>query len=133
MQKLEELVDKSLNPKVDNLFKYLKQLRNKENKIGILSENYKKMFDMEKNADFMMERAARVPQNNDQLADIKQILKEKDRNNEFQSDTLKTVKERALQSLHTAIMEKKKLDLNIILKEVDLGDVVTLARLLQIL
>lgn len=38
---------------------------------------------MEKNADFMMERAARVPQNNDQLADIKQILKEKDRNNEF--------------------------------------------------
>lgn len=83
MQKLEELVDKSLNPKVDNLFKYLKELRNKEHKIGILSENYKKMFDMEKNADFMMERAARVPQNNDQLADIKQILKEKDRNNEF--------------------------------------------------
>lgn len=41
------------------------------------------MFDMEKNADFMLERAARVPQNNDQLADIRQILKQKDRSNEF--------------------------------------------------
>jgi hypothetical protein len=29
----------------------------------------------------MMERASRVPQSNDQLADIKQILKEKDRTN----------------------------------------------------
>lgn len=28
------------------------------------------MFDMEKNAEFMMERAAKVPQNNQQLTDI---------------------------------------------------------------
>ena len=54
MTKLEELVDKSPNSKVSNLFKYLKELKNKENKIGFLSEDYKKMFDMEKNADFMM-------------------------------------------------------------------------------
>lgn len=29
------------------------------------------MFDMEKNADFMMERATKIPQNNEQLVDIK--------------------------------------------------------------
>ena len=46
------------------MFKYLKELKNKEHKIGVLSDNYKKMFDMEKNADFMMERAAKIPQNN---------------------------------------------------------------------
>jgi len=51
---------------------------------------------MEKNADFMMERASKIPQNNEQLSDIRQILKEKDRNNEFESDTLRAVKERAL-------------------------------------
>lgn len=39
-------------------------MKNKENKIGQLSDNYKKMFDMEKNADFMMERAAKIPQKN---------------------------------------------------------------------
>lgn len=72
---LQELVDKSFNPKVGQLFKYLKELKNKENKIGVLSDNIKKMFDMEKNADFMMERASKIPQNNDQLNDIKQILK----------------------------------------------------------
>jgi hypothetical protein len=45
--KLEVLVDKSPNPKVSNLFKYLKDLRNKENKTGgALSEHYRKMFDM---------------------------------------------------------------------------------------
>lgn len=33
------------------------------------------MFDMEKHADFMMERAARVPKNNDDLSDIRHILK----------------------------------------------------------
>lgn len=54
MSKLEELVEKSPNSKVSNLFKYLKEIKNKENKIGVLSDNYKKMFDMEKNADFMM-------------------------------------------------------------------------------
>lgn len=30
-----------------------------------------------------MERAAKVPQNNEQLTDIMQILKEKNRTNEF--------------------------------------------------
>lgn len=60
-------------------------------------------------------------------------MKEKDRNNEFESDTLKTVKEKALNSLNIAIIEKKKLDLNILLREVDLGDVRILAQLLQIL
>jgi hypothetical protein len=69
------LVDKSSNPKVDQLFKYLKESRNKDSKIGFLSDNVKKMFDMEKNADFMMERASKIPQNNDQLDDIKRILK----------------------------------------------------------
>ncbi len=64
----------------------------------------------------MMERAAKIPQNNEQLQDISQILKEKDRTNEFESDTLHTLKERALNSLHTAVMLKRKLDLNIILK-----------------
>jgi hypothetical protein len=39
------------------------------------------MFDMEKNAEFMMERASKIPQNNQQLIEIRQILKEKDRNN----------------------------------------------------
>jgi hypothetical protein len=57
-----------------------------------------------------------VPQSNEQLADIKQILKEKDRANEFESDTLKTVKERALTSLQTAVLQKRKLDLAAILK-----------------
>lgn len=104
MPKLEELVEKSTNQKVSNLFKYLKEVGSKDSKVGVLSENYKKMFDMEKNADFMMERAAKIPQNNEQLNDIKQILKEKDRKNEFESDTLRTVKERALNSLNTAIM-----------------------------
>jgi len=32
-----------------------------------------------KNTDFMMERPAKVPQNNQQLTDIKSIVKEKDR------------------------------------------------------
>jgi hypothetical protein len=79
-----------------------------------------------------MERAARIPKNNEELTDIKEILKEKDRANEFESDTLRAVKERALDSLHTAVMQKYKLDLNGILKAVDLGDVMLLARLLQI-
>lgn len=57
------------------MFKYLKELKNKESKIGALSDTVKKMFDMEKNADFMIERASKIPQNNDQLMDIKQILK----------------------------------------------------------
>ena len=57
-----------------------------------------------------------MPQSNEQLADIKQILKEKDRANEFESDTLKTVKERALTSLQTAVLQKRKLDLAAILK-----------------
>lgn len=83
MTKLEGLVDKSPNQKVSNLFKYLKEIGSKDAKIGVLSENYKKIFDMEKNADLMMERAAKIPQNNEQLSDIKQILKEKDRSNEF--------------------------------------------------
>jgi hypothetical protein len=43
------------------------------------------------------------------------------------------VKERALNSLNTAIIQKKKLDLNPILKEIDLSDVKMLAKLLQIL
>lgn len=43
------------------------------------------------------------------------------------------VKEKALDSLHLAVMQKKKLDLNPILKNVDLSDVKFLARLLQIL
>jgi len=46
MTQLEALVDKSTNAKVDNLFKYLRELKNKEHKIGVLSDNYKKMFDM---------------------------------------------------------------------------------------
>ena len=91
------------------------------------------MFDMEKNADFMMERASKIPQNNEQLTDIRQILKEKDRSNQFESDTLRAVKERALQSLHTAVIQKKKLDFNPVLKEIDLGDIRLLAKLLQIL
>ncbi len=65
-----------------------------------------------------MERASKVPQSNEQLADIRQILKEKDRANEFESDTLKTVKERALASLQTAILQRRKLDLSSLLKEV---------------
>ena len=88
---------------------------------------------MEKNADFMMERASKIPQNNEQLTDIRQILKEKDRSNQFESDTLRAVKERALQSLHTAVIQKKKLDFNPVLKEIDLGDIRLLAKLLQIL
>jgi hypothetical protein len=126
-------VGKSDTPKVNQLFKYLKALRNKESKVGVINDNIKKMFDMEKNADFMLERASKVPQNNEQLNDIKEILKEKDRANEFESDTLKTVKERALNSLQLAIIQKKKLDLNPILKEVELTDVTTLAKLLRIL
>ena len=43
------------------------------------------------------------------------------------------VKEKALDSLHLAVIQKKKLDLNSILKNVDLSDVRFLARLLQIL
>jgi hypothetical protein len=35
--------------------------------------------------------------------------------------------------LHTAVIQKKKLDLNPILKEIDLGDIRLLSRLLQIL
>jgi len=43
------------------------------------------------------------------------------------------VKEKALDSLHIAVLQKKKLDLNSILKNVDLNDVCFLARLLEIL
>jgi hypothetical protein len=39
--------------------------------VGVLNDNIKKMFDMEKNADLMMERASKVPQNNEQLSDIR--------------------------------------------------------------
>jgi hypothetical protein len=47
---------------------------------------------MEKNADFLMERAARIPINNQEAQDIIKILAEKERSNEFESDTLRTVK-----------------------------------------
>lgn len=127
------MVDKSESPKVEQLFKYLKELKNKENKVGVLNDNIRKMFDMEKNADLMMERASKVPQNNEQLSDIREILKQKDRANEFESDTLKTVKDKALNSLHTAIIQRKKLDLNSILNNVELTDVRLLAKLLSIL
>jgi hypothetical protein len=79
--KLQQLVENSQSPKVEQLFKYLKELRSREKGVGVISESVKKLFDMEKNADFMMERASKVPQSNEQLVDIKQILKEKDRAN----------------------------------------------------
>jgi hypothetical protein len=130
---LEGLVDRSESPKVAQLFKYLKELRSREKGVGVISDSVKKLFDMEKNADFLMERASKVPQNNEQLSDIRQILKEKDRTNEFESDTLKTVKERALNSLQTAIVQKRKLDLSSLLKDVELTDVRLLAKLLHTL
>lgn len=56
-------MDKSESPKVGQLFKYLKEIRNREKGgVGVLSESVKKLFDMEKNADFLMERASKVPQ-----------------------------------------------------------------------
>ena len=35
--------------------------------MGVPNENIKKMFDMEKNADLVMERDSKMPQNNEQL------------------------------------------------------------------
>jgi hypothetical protein len=43
---------------------------------------------------------------------------------------LRAVKERALQSLHTAIIQKKILDFNPVLKDIDLGDIRLLAKLM---
>jgi hypothetical protein len=63
--------------------------------VGVPNENIKKMFDMEKNADLVMERDSKVPQNNEQLSDIRSILKQKDRAKEFESDTIKTIKDKA--------------------------------------
>lgn len=80
---LQGLVERSESPKVEQLFKYLKELRSREKGVGVISDNIKKLFDVEKNADFLMERASKVPQNTEQLGDIRQILKEKDRANEF--------------------------------------------------
>lgn len=90
------------------------------------------MFNMEKNADFLMERAARIPINNQEAQDIIKILAEKERSNEFESDTLRTVKQKALTSLKTAILLKKNIDLNPILKAIELNDVKLLIKLLEV-
>jgi carbamate kinase len=43
---LQKMVENSLNPKVSQMFKYLKEIKNKEVKIGSLSESATKMFNM---------------------------------------------------------------------------------------
>ena len=93
MPALSALVDQSTSPKAEQLLRYLKELGSRGSKeVGTLSDNVRNMFDMEKNADFMMERASKVPKNNQELTDIAQIMKQQDRANEFESDNLRTIK-----------------------------------------
>ena len=81
----------------------------------------------------MMERASKVPHNDSELADIVQIMKQQDRTNEFENDMLRVIKEKALASLHSAIVQQRKLNLSLILAEAHLSDVLLVARLMQLM
>jgi hypothetical protein len=61
---LDELLLYNSNAKASELSKYLKELKSKEVKVGSLSASLRKVFTSEKNADLMMERAAKRPRNN---------------------------------------------------------------------
>lgn len=68
---LENLLQASLNPRVSEIAKYLRESMGKEGKVGTLSANLRKIFSSEKNADLMIERAAKRPKNNEELESIK--------------------------------------------------------------
>ena len=53
------------NAKVGELAKYLKEMKTKEVKVGHISANMRKLFSSEKNSDMMIERASKVPKNNE--------------------------------------------------------------------
>lgn len=61
---INNLLQANSNVKVAELAKYLQELMSKEVKVGALSSNLRKLFSSEKNADLMMERAAKRPKNN---------------------------------------------------------------------
>jgi len=49
-------------------------MANKEIKVNSLNQALTKVFSLDKNIDFMIERAAKVPQSDKQLDDIRHIL-----------------------------------------------------------
>lgn len=76
--------------------KHMKEMMNKDVKVGTIGSNMKKMFEKGENVDLMMEKAGKVPKNQQDTELIKDILAMKERAHGFDADTLKMAKEKAI-------------------------------------
>ena len=67
---------------------------------------------MDKNPEMLMEKAMKIPRNHEETLFTKEILQQKShQTDEFQQDTLITIREKALDSLKQAIAEGRPIKL----------------------
>jgi hypothetical protein len=71
---LNDLLLANSNPKVQEIASYLKDLMNTKGKVGSLNRHFIRIFAVDKNADMLLDRAAKVPKNNEDLENIRTIL-----------------------------------------------------------
>ncbi len=62
------------NPKAQEIANYLKDIMNTKAKVGSLNPHFVRMFAVDRNADMLLDRAAKVPKSSQDLENIKSIL-----------------------------------------------------------
>lgn len=72
---VNDLVLANSNPKAQEIANYLKDIMNTKARVGSLNPHFVRLFAVDRNADMLLDRAAKVPKSNEDLENIKSILK----------------------------------------------------------